>query len=175
MLSRSVFRKIERPLDKLLAGAREVASGNLDYRIEYNENGEFKPAIDEFNTMTEKLKNSVEMLKDEEASRQMLIVGITHDIKSPLTSVIGYVEGLCDGVADTQEKQLRYLKVMRKKCDEINALVTKMIVLTKSEYELSSGHERVLLDTEIKNFIAVNVAENLFRGFFAAACKYCRQ
>ena len=164
LLSRSVFRKIERPLDKLLAGAREVASGNLDYRIEYNENDEFKPAIDEFNTMTEKLKNSVEMLKDEEASRQMLIVGITHDIKSPLTSVIGYVEGLCDGVADTQEKQLRYLKVIRKKCDEINALVTKMIVLTKSEYELSGGNESVLPDTEIKNFIAANGDEYRNKG-----------
>lgn len=164
LLSRSVFRKIERPLDKLLAGAKEVASGNLDYRIEYHENDEFKPAIDEFNTMTEKLKNSVEMLKDEEASRQMLIVGITHDIKSPLTSVIGYVEGLCDGVADTQEKQLRYLKVIRKKCDEINALVTKMIVLTKSEYELSGGNESISPDTEIKSFIAANGDEYLNKG-----------
>ena len=80
-----------------------MASGNLGYRIEYNENDEFKPAIDEFNIMTEKLKNTVEMHKDEENSRQVLIVGITHDIKSPLTSVIGYVEGPCDGVADTQE------------------------------------------------------------------------
>lgn len=164
LLSRSVFRKIELPLDKLLAGAREVASGNLDYRIEYDENDEFKPAIDEFNTMTEKLKKSVEMLKDEETSRQMLIVGITHDIKSPLTSVIGYVEGLCDGVADTQEKQLRYLKVIRKKCGEINALVTKMIVLTKSEYELSGGNESVSPDTEIRNFIAANGDEYRNKG-----------
>ena len=162
LLSRSVFRKIEYPLDELLAGVREVASGNLDYRIEYNENDEFKPAVDEFNKMTEKLKNSVEMLKDEEASRQMLIVGITHDIKSPLTSMIGYVEGLCDGVADTQEKRLRYLKVIRRKCDEINALVTKMIVLTKSEYELSGGNESILPDEEIGKFIAANGEE--YRG-----------
>ncbi len=164
LLSRSVFRKIERPLDKLLAGAKEVASSNLDYRIEYDENDEFKPAIDEFNTMTQKLKNSVEMLKDEENSRQMLIVGITHDIKSPLTSVIGYVEGLCDGVADTREKQLRYLKVIRKKCDEINALVTKMIVLTKSEYEISDGNESVFPDAEIKNFVAANGDEYRNKG-----------
>ena len=162
LLSRSVFRKIEYPLDELLAGVREVAAGNLDYRIEYNENDEFKPAVDEFNKMTEKLKNSVEMLKDEEASRQMLIVGITHDIKSPLTSMIGYVEGLCDGVAETQEKRLRYLKVIRRKCDEINALVTKMIVLTKSEYELSGGNESILPDEEIGKFIAANGEE--YRG-----------
>lgn len=164
LLSRFVFRKIERPLDKLLSGAREVASGNLDYRIEYGEADEFKPAIDEFNTMTGKLKHSVELLKDEEASRQMLIVGITHDIKSPLTSVIGYVEGLCDGVADTPEKQSHYLKVIRKKCDEINALVTKMIVLTKSEYELSGGNESVLPDAEIRAFIAANGDEYRSRG-----------
>lgn len=164
LLSRSVFRKIEAPLDKLLSGAREVAAGNLDYRIEYGENDEFRPAIDEFNTMTEKLKTSVEMLKDEENSRQMLIVGITHDIKSPLTSLIGYVEGLCDGVADTQEKRQRYLNVIRKKCDEINALVTKMIVLTKSEYEFSHGNESILPDTEIKNFISASGDEYRNKG-----------
>ncbi len=163
-LSRSVFRKIERPLDKLLAGAREVSSGNLDYTIKYEEDDEFKPAIDEFNTMTKKLRQSVEMLRDEENSRQMLIVGITHDIKSPLTSVIGYVEGLCDGVADTKEKQARYLQGIRRKCGEINALVTKMIVLTKSEYELANENGRIFPDEEIRNFLAANGEEYLSEG-----------
>lgn len=50
-----------------------MASGNLGYRIEYNENDEFKPAIDEFNIMTEKLKNSVEMLKGTSATNKNFI------------------------------------------------------------------------------------------------------
>lgn len=61
-------------------------------------------------------------------------------------------------------KQLRYLKVIRKKCDEINALVTKMIVLTKSEYELSGGNESIFPDEEIKNFIAANGEEYSNKG-----------
>ena len=66
--------------------------------------------------------------------------------------------------ADTPEKQSHYLKVIRKKCDEINALVTKMIVLTKSEYELSGGNESVLPDAEIRAFIAANGDEYRSRG-----------
>lgn len=59
---------------------------------------------------------------------------------------------------------MRYLKVIRKKCDEINALVNKMIVLTKSEYELSGGNESILPDEEIKNFIAENGEEYSNKG-----------
>ena len=59
---------------------------------------------------------------------------------------------------------MRYLKVIRKKCDEINALVNKIIVLTKSEYELSGGNESILPDEEIKNFIAENGEEYSNKG-----------
>ena len=163
-LLRFVFGKINEPLDKLLVAAREVSSGNLDYKIEFRENNEFKTIIDEFNSMTEKLKRSIEQVKDEEENRKMLVIGITHDIKSPLTSVKGYAEGLLDGVAATKEKQNRYLEGIKRKCLEIDALVSEMIVLTKSEYELAENTEEINVNSVIENFISEHNDEYAERG-----------
>lgn len=153
VLSRSIIKQIEYPLDKLLVGAKEIASGNLSYKIEYDKDDEFKEAIDQFNAMSQELLLSQEMIKDEENSRQLLIAGISHDIKSPLTCIIGYVEGLCDGLATTKEKENQYLSVIRRKCDEINVLVNKMIVYTKSQYEYSQGGGEIKPSEEIKAFL----------------------
>lgn len=161
-LLRFVFRKINEPLDKLLTAAREVSSGNLDYKIEFNENNEFKPVIDEFNCMTDKLKHSVEQIKDEEENRKLLVVGITHDIKSPLTSVKGYAEGLLDGLATTKEKRKHYLEGIKRKCAEIDSLVSKMIILT--EYELAENTEEINVNAVIEKFIADGGDEYTERG-----------
>lgn len=50
-----------------------------------------------------------------EANRKELIANISHDLKTPITSIIGYVEGLMDGVANTEEKKQRYLTVIHEK------------------------------------------------------------
>ena len=136
----------------------------LIHKIEFRENNEFKTIIDEFNSMTEKLKRSIEQVKDEEENRKMLVIGITHDIKSPLTSVKGYAEGLLDGVAATKEKQNRYLEGIKRKCLEIDALVSEMIVLTKSEYELAENTEEINVNSVIENFISEHNDEYAERG-----------
>lgn len=163
-LHRFVFRKINEPLDKLLTAAREVSSGNLDHKIEFNESNEFKPVIDEFNRMTDKLKNSVKQIKEEEENRKMLVVGITHDIKSPLTSVTGYAEGLLDGVAKTKQKQKSYLEGIKRKCAEIDSLVSKMIVLTKSDCEFTENTEEININAAIENFITESGVDYSDRG-----------
>ncbi len=152
-LSRFVFEKIKTPLDDLALAAREVAKGNLGYIVFYDRNDEFTTVIDEFNSMTEQLRISSEMLKDEEVSRNLLLTGITHDIKSPLTVISGYAEGLCEGVADTPEKQKKYLLTIRRKCADIDSLVKKMIMLTKTEYELSSCNETIDVASAVNSFL----------------------
>lgn len=153
-LSRFVFKKIEKPIDALTVAAKEVADGNLGYRVFYGEDDEFLPVIEEFNHMTARLKKSSEMLKDEENSRNLMLTGITHDIKSPLTVISGYADGLCEGVADTPEKRNKYLQTIKRKCAEINLLVGKMILLTKTEYELSACEETIDVAAEINKFLA---------------------
>lgn len=162
-LSRFVFKKIEKPLDLLTSAAKEVADGNLGYRVPYDEKDEFSPVIEEFNSMSARLKKSSELLKDEENSKNLMLTGITHDIKSPLTVISGYADGLTEGVADTQEKQTKYLQTIKRKCVEINSLVQKMILLTRTEYELSSCNEMTDVAAGINTFLkeeAERYAEN---------------
>lgn len=152
-LSRFVFKKIEKPIDDLTAAAKKIANGNLGYTVSYNGNDEFSPVIEEFNAMSTRLKKSSELLKDEENSRNLMLTGITHDIKSPLTVISGYADGLSEGVADTPEKQSKYLQTIKRKCAEIDSLVQKTILLTRTEYELSDCDETSDAAAEINAFM----------------------
>lgn len=120
-LIRFVFRKIERPLDILTKGVHEIRDGNLDYRIHYDGNDEFLPVCEDFNEMAERLKTSVCQIQRQERSRKELVAGISHDIRSPLTSITAYVEGLLDGIARTPEAQRQYLETIRAKAADTSS------------------------------------------------------
>lgn len=70
--------------------AHQLRDGNLDFQIDYNRQDEFTPICQDFNEMTQRLKSSVKQLQNEERSRKVLIAGISHDIRSPLTSIQAY-------------------------------------------------------------------------------------
>lgn len=132
-LIRFVFRKIEGPLDILIHGVHEIRDGNLDYRIEYDGQDEFLAVCEDFNEMAERLKTSVRQIQRQERSRKELIAGISHDIQSPLTSIIAYVEGLLDGIARTPEAQKNYLETIRDKAGDLNRIVSQLFLFSKME------------------------------------------
>ena len=98
----------------------QIRDGNLTYRISYTEPDEFRPICEDFNDMAGRLRDSVSRSQKEEESRKELLAGISHDIRSPLTAIQAYVEGLLDGVADTEEKRTAYLSIIQKKSVEMD-------------------------------------------------------
>ncbi len=154
ILTKYVIQKIKEPLDLLVNGVKEVGTGNLDYSVNYVENDEFKTVFESFNEMTERLKKSVEQTKKNEESRKELMAGISHDIRSPLTSIKAYVEGLLDGIAKTEEIRLNYLRIIKKKAEDIEHLVSQIFIFSKldlDEYPIRT--EIVELDKEIANIV----------------------
>lgn len=145
LLSNFFIKKITKPLDMLYDGTKRVALGDYNTHIEYNENDEFKVIIDEFNRMNNELNEAIKKIKKNDEDRKELILGITHDIRSPLTAIRGYTEGIIDGVCDTNEKRFKYLERIKDKCNDINNLVSKMITLT------NEINENKLID--LKNII----------------------
>ena len=83
----------------------EVQEGNLSIRLVHKGNDEYRPVFRAFNLMTEKLSLSLTEQEEEERKRKELIASISHDIRTPLTVIKAYAEGLRDGVADTEEKE----------------------------------------------------------------------
>lgn len=151
-LTKFVYKKVEQPLNLLLNGAKEIANGNYTHYIHYDEENEFKEIIDKFNFMAFSLNNASIKEKEHLKNKQMLIAGISHDIKSPLTSINGYVEGILDGVANTPLKINKYLNTIKRKCLEIDNLIKQMIDISKNEYLIDiKSHSIINLSKDFIN------------------------
>lgn len=154
LLTRLVLRRIEEPLDILANGVNELARGRLEYRIDYDRRDEFASVCRNFNDMAEQLEKSMDRIKKQEQSRKELIAGISHDIRSPLTSIQAYVEGLIDGIADTPERQQLYLQTIRRKAEELSRMVSQLFLFSKMELGEYTEHPRQLrLDETIMSIL----------------------
>ena len=129
-LTKHLFRHIQKPLDILVSGVERIQEGNLDAPIGYVVPDEFKPACDAVDEMAARLKTSLEA-QSRQQQKQELIAGMSHDLKSPLTSIRAYTEGLLDGVAKDEQTQARYLQTIYAKETELETLVNRLFSFAK--------------------------------------------
>ena len=159
-LTRFMFRRVEEPLELLTDGVAHVSRGELDYVIPYGRPDEFQPVCAAFNDMARRLKESAEQSASEEQSRRELFAGISHDLRSPLTSVRAYTEALLDGVAKTPEDTRRYLTKIRLHEAEIEHMVEALFLYTKMELKDYPVHPQVLdVRQELERICAENPSD----------------
>lgn len=164
-LTKFIFKKIETPLDILTDGVHQIRDGNLDFHIEYNENDEFKSVCNDFNDMAVRLKESVEITQKNEQNRKELIAGISHDLRTPLTSIKAYIEGLLEGVASTPQMQQKYMKTILAKANDIDRMVDKLFLFSKLDLgDCPFYPEKLNIRQEIKSLIASNEKEYCEKG-----------
>ena len=159
-LTRFIVKKVQSPLEILEAGVKNFSDGNLSYRINYGGNDEFLPICNAFNSMAARLAELSEAQKKDEKNRRELIAGISHDLRTPLTSIKAYVEGLRDGIADTDEKREKYMATILSKTDEIITMTERLFMFSKldlDEYPFSA--EKFDVAEEIKK-IAQSFSED---------------
>ena len=140
-LTRSLFRHISRPIDTLTEGVARIRDGDLDTPIAYGEPDEFKPACDAVDEMAARLKRSLEQQQAAQQQKQELIAGMSHDLKSPLTAIRAYTEGLLEGVAKDEVARQWYLQIIYSKESDMEALVNRLFAFAKmdvSEYPLQA-------------------------------------
>lgn len=126
-----IYRSIAAPLLKLKKATRSIKEGNLDFVLDVEGNDEFAELFQDFEDMRIRLKESAEekILMDKE--NKELISNISHDLKTPITAVKGYVEGIMDGVTDTPEKMDRYVKTIYNKTNEMDHLINELTFYSK--------------------------------------------
>jgi signal transduction histidine kinase len=131
LLTYLVSRSILKPLKILKHATEQIKEENLDFKIvptSKDELGELSLAFEE---MRQKLKESIDLQLQYEENRKELISNISHDLKTPLTAIKGYVEGIRDGVADTPEKIEKYLSIIAKKAEDMDRLIDELFLFSK--------------------------------------------
>jgi signal transduction histidine kinase len=120
-----------RPLTALQEGTERIKEGNLEEDVVVMSDDEIGQVCQSFNEMRVKLKESVDDRMQQEQENRELISNISHDLRTPITAIKGYVEGIMDGVADTPEKMDRYIKTIYNKANELDALINELSLYSK--------------------------------------------
>ena len=126
-----VYRSIAVPLVKLKKATQNIKEGNLDFVLDVEGKDEFSELCHDFEEMRRRLKESTEEKSLIEKENRELISNISHDLKTPITAVKGYVEGIMDGVADTPEKMDRYVRTIYNKTNEMDHLINELTFYSK--------------------------------------------
>src|SRR6478609_6460725 len=126
-----VSRSIIKPIRELKEAAEKIKQGDLHFEISANSKDEIGELTQAFEEMRQKLKSSVELQIQYEDNRKQLLSSISHDLRTPITSIVGYVEGIQDGVANTPDKLSKYLLTISTKAKDMNALIDELFLFSK--------------------------------------------
>lgn len=143
-----IYRSMITPIKRLQTAAENIKEGNLDFEMDISGDDEIGELCVSFEQMRQRLKDNAEEKLNTERENKALISNIAHDLKTPITAVKGYAEGIIDGVANTPEKVDKYVRTIYNKANEMDTLINELTLYSK-------------IDTNRipYNFAKINVAE----------------
>ncbi len=129
MLTTWLYKGLISPINELNVAMKYIKNGDFEYRLETEEDGgEIGDLYRNYEDMRLRLKENAEEKIQREKQNRELISNISHDLKTPITAIKGYAEGVIDGVADTPEKIDRYIKTIYNKANDMEKLINELTV-----------------------------------------------
>jgi len=165
MITAWLNKDVYKPLKELSVAMQHISKGDFDYHMNGGRRDEIGMLFENYEQMRLQLKESEEEKAQNEKKSKELVSNISHDLKTPITSIKGYVEGIMDGVANTPEKMDKYIKTIYNKANDMDKLINELTtysaidsnkipyhfnILNVSDY-FSDCVEEVGLDLEAKN------------------------
>lgn len=148
ILTQWLRKSMINPINELNVAMRKIKDGNYDYMLRTDARGEIGDLYQNYEDMRLRLKESVEEKSQHENQNRELISNISHDLKTPITAIKGYVEGIMDGVADTPEKMDKYIKTIYNKANDMDRLINELTTYS------SIDNNRIAY-----NYLRINVAD----------------
>lgn len=126
-----IYRGVISPLDKLRTATQKIKEGNLDFSIASEGVNEISDLCQDFEAMRQRLKENAEEKLEFDKDNKELISNISHDLKTPITAIKGYVEGILDGVASSPEKLDKYIRTIYNKSNDMDRLIDELTFYSK--------------------------------------------
>ena len=126
-----VYRSLLHPLHKLQEATKKIRDGDLDFTLEVDNEDEIGMLCQDFEEMRLRLKESQEEKIQYDKESKELISNISHDLKTPITAIKGYVEGIQDGVASSPEKLDKYIRTIYTKANDMDRLIDELTFYSK--------------------------------------------
>lgn len=128
MLTQWIHKSVFKPVNELNVAMQKIKEGNFDYMLQTDVQGEIGELYRNYEDMRLRLKENTEESEQQEQKNKELISNITHDLKTPITAIKGYMEGIMDGVADTPEKMDKYIRTVYNKAMDMDRLINELTV-----------------------------------------------
>lgn len=151
-----IYFQILRPFDKMKSFAGQIAAGNFDTTLNYERSNYFGEFTWAFDSMRSEITKARACEREAIDNNKTVIATLSHDIKTPISSIRAYTEGLEASLDTTPEKRSRYLNTIIRKCDEVSRLTDDLFLHSISDLKmLKISTER----TEICHFLTSSIQE----------------
>lgn len=129
-----------RYISRISSAMREIAEGDLNITLDVEGDDEFADMAENLNNMVEELRQLMDRERESERTKNELITNVAHDLRTPLTSIIGYLELLSSPVKLNEEMQKKYLDITYKKSKRLQKLIEDLFGFTKLNYGKIAMH-----------------------------------
>ena len=130
---RFLMKHVDKPVQKIVEALNRLADGKYDEKIDFESRNEFDDIKDAFNSMSEKLETAEKIKQNAENERVLLFANMAHDLKTPITSIIGFSKALSDGIITDDIKKAEYLTTINSKAVKMNDLIDRLFEYVKLE------------------------------------------
>ena len=159
ILSLIIIRSINRSIQKLETATGKIAQGNLDFELDTKGN-------DRFGSLARSLDTMRHQIKMEYDRRNRFFMGISHDLKTPLSSITGYADALTEGMAEDKKTADKYLGIIKNKAHQLEQRITHLIHYIKlSNSDFQADLEKKSLAVYLEEFLEIQEEEAGFHDF----------
>ncbi|ADQ61907.1 HAMP domain-containing histidine kinase [Lactobacillus delbrueckii subsp. lactis] len=127
---RLIRRYHQMQLRHIISELHYIANGHFDHRISFSVNNDMQKVIDSINSLVDSTMGAINEEKAIEQSKDELITNVSHDIRTPLTSIIGYLGLLKNGAVTSQEDMLKYINIAYDKAEQMKSLANDLFEYT---------------------------------------------